>query len=78
MGANTATVNQSNPVDWAAEAKKKGALAPDLTDATLKGAKFSELARLMSGKGRKSTFLTGGMGDASEMGTFGKTKLGGY
>lgn len=55
------------------------AKAPDLTDAAVRQARTTELARLMSGRGRKSTFLTGPMGEVGgPLPALGKTKLGGY
>lgn len=42
--------------------KKPDLTAPDLTDDAIREARSSELLRLKSGQGRRSTFLTGPMG----------------
>lgn len=52
-------------------------LAPDLTDGRLQEMKKFQLYRLMQGRGRKSTFLTGPAGDTGAPKTS-KTMLGGY
>lgn len=67
-GKATATVNQSNPVNWEQEAKKSGTLLTDLTDERLREAQRAMARRLMQGAGRRSTFLTERM-DAPQMPT---------
>lgn len=49
--------------------------APDLTDDLVRQARRAELARLMAGRGRKSTFLGSQTADSPALG---KTSLGGY
>lgn len=55
-------LNGNLPAIAAARAKAVGQpppLAPDATDEALKQAKRSQLAVLLSGQGRKSTFVSG-------------------
>lgn len=51
--------------------------APDLTDKLLGDSRKSQMLRTLSGRGRKSTFLTGPMGDTT-IKPVRKTLLGGY
>lgn len=64
----------TNPTDTTGKAPPPPGLPPDLTDEAVKMARRSQLAQLMAGMGRRSTFLAGPM---NTFGNFGKSLLGG-
>lgn len=45
--------------------KARSLLAPDMADKTLMEARKNQMAAMLSGRGRRSTFLTGSLGDVS-------------
>lgn len=60
-GKSTATVKTNQVPDYETPAKDSGLLPPSVADEKVRRARLMELSRLLSGRGRKSTFLTDGM-----------------